>query len=89
MLHRTKQPSHSLTHIHTPLSVCKQEFFPLHHYEEKQLLSRKWYRWCSNPWKQPIHHIRAYFGEKVGLYFAFLSHYTKWLLAPSFIGIVV
>jgi hypothetical protein len=37
------------------------------------------------PWDQPIDLIRDYFGEKVGMYFEFLGHYTTWLL-PLAIG---
>ena len=69
-----------------------QDYFPLHRQQERGALSHKWktrYWWCANPWLQPITHIRAYFGEKVALYFAFGSFYTKWLLAPGFIGVVV
>lgn len=33
--------------------------------------------------------ICHYFGVKIGLYFAFLGHYTLWLLLPSVMGICV
>lgn len=38
------------------------------------------------PWDQPIDEIRDYFGEKIGLYFEFLGHYTTWLLPLSIVG---
>lgn len=31
--------------------------------------------------------LQEYFGEKLGLYFTFMGHYTKWLLVPALIGI--
>lgn len=37
----------------------------------------------------PIYKIRNYFGEKIGLYFAFINYFGKILCIPSFTGIVV
>jgi hypothetical protein len=37
---------------------------------------------------QPLQKIRAYFGEKVALYFAWLGFYTKMLLFPTIAGII-
>jgi hypothetical protein len=33
--------------------------------------------------------IKDYFGERVGLYFAWLGFYTKWLMLPAFLGFAV
>uniref|UniRef100_A0A8D2NZ39 Anoctamin n=1 Tax=Zosterops lateralis melanops TaxID=1220523 RepID=A0A8D2NZ39_ZOSLA len=38
---------------------------------------------------QPIDLIRKYFGEKIGLYFAWLGLYTEFLIPSSVIGIIV
>jgi hypothetical protein len=40
------------------------------------------------PWSQPLGRIRAYLGEKITLYFAFIGHYTTWLMAPAILGII-
>jgi hypothetical protein len=49
-------------------------------------LKRKWFRWDTWPWQQPIDDIRAYFGEKVAMYFTFLGMYTMWLMFPAVLG---
>ena len=56
----------------------------------RQLLYKRWahplYAFHKN---QPLNHIRQYFGEKVGMYFTWVGHYTYWLLWPTIIGIIV
>lgn len=48
----------------------------------------------TNEWKTifvppPFTKIRNYFGEKIAMYFAYLSHWTVYLLIPSIIGLPV
>jgi len=31
----------------------------------------------------------VYFGEKIGLYFAWLGYYTRWLIPASVVGLLV
>ncbi|XP_071945717.1 anoctamin-7-like isoform X1 [Antedon mediterranea] len=77
--------------------------FPLHdgpyekpeHYvsedslNKRQILHEYWGRWgCWNKY-QPLDHIREYFGEKIGIYFAWLGFYTAWLLPASVVGVIV
>ena len=38
--------------------------------------------WPLRPFSQPLSDIREYFGEKVALFFAWLGHYTYFLLIP-------
>ena len=55
-------------------------FFPLHDPTVVNDLYRTWVVWQQWPWKQPIDKLRMYLGEKAGLYFGFLCHYTEWLI---------
>ena len=43
----------------------------------------------NNPWKLPIDTLRDYFGEKVALYFNFLTFYTYHLSYTSLLGLFV
>ena len=63
--------------------------FPLHSEKEREALRAAWLGVHIVPWKQPINSIRDYFGEKVGLYFAFLGHYTTWLVSLAICGTLV
>ncbi|OQR89416.1 hypothetical protein ACHHYP_06299 [Achlya hypogyna] len=65
---------------------CLVTSFPLHNFEERDRLNEKWIKWSSLPWDQPYSEIKDYYGEKVGLYFVWLGHYTTWLIAPSIVG---
>lgn len=38
--------------------------------------------------KQPLWEIKTYYGDKVGLYFAWLGFYTKMLVPASCVGFV-
>nr|XP_054934106.1 anoctamin-1-like [Dermacentor andersoni] len=56
-------------------------------YSERRVLYAEWGR--ARCWykEQPLFLIRRYFGEKVGLYFAWVGFYTTMLILPSFVGI--
>uniref|UniRef100_A0A8C8AY94 Anoctamin n=1 Tax=Otus sunia TaxID=257818 RepID=A0A8C8AY94_9STRI len=58
--------------------------FPLH-----DLLYQEWARYGVFYKFQPIDLIRKYFGEKIGLYFAWLGLYTEFLIPSSVVGITV
>uniref|UniRef100_A0A8C0BU86 Anoctamin n=1 Tax=Buteo japonicus TaxID=224669 RepID=A0A8C0BU86_9AVES len=53
------------------------------------LLYREWARYGVFYKFQPIDLIRKYFGEKIGLYFAWLGLYTEFLIPSSVVGIIV
>ena len=71
--------------------------FPLHT-EQRHLIYSSWleYRW-SLSWgmivgsrflknMQPLNFLKEYYGEKFGFYFAWLVHYTGWLILPAIVG---
>ena len=63
-------------------------FFPLHSPHFQRHLTKDWLqlRW---PWKAPLFQIKEYFGEKIALNVALMSHYTTWLLLPAVLSIPV
>ncbi|XP_067437909.1 anoctamin-2b [Thunnus thynnus] len=74
--------------------------FPIHdgdykvigHLEERndrQVLHEEWARYSAFYKYQPIDLVRKYFGEKIGLYFAWLGVYTQLLVPASIVGIIV
>jgi len=72
------------------LPVCYlQGYFPLHDDKKKEHLLEEWiYNWY--PFISPVilEEIRQYFGEKLGLYFKFLDHYSMALMIPAFVGFI-
>ncbi|XP_060064106.1 anoctamin-7-like [Ylistrum balloti] len=55
----------------------------------RQVLYHYWARWGVWYKYQPLDHIREYFGEKIGIYFAWLGFYTAWLLPAAVVGVIV
>ncbi|KAF2366911.1 Anoctamin dimerization domain [Trinorchestia longiramus] len=55
----------------------------------RQVLYHYWARWGRWYKYQPLDHIREYFGEKIGIYFAWLGFYTGWLLPAAVVGLIV
>uniref|UniRef100_A0A8K9XUB8 Anoctamin n=1 Tax=Oncorhynchus mykiss TaxID=8022 RepID=A0A8K9XUB8_ONCMY len=53
------------------------------------LLHDEWARYGAFYKYQPVDLIRKYFGEKIGLYFAWLGVYTQLLIPASMVGIIV
>jgi len=61
------------------------DVFPLHNYAKKCQLRTQWTDYPFKP--LPLVGIKEYFGEKVGLYFAFAQHLSTSLLYPVCIGV--
>lgn len=66
-----------------------KQVFPLHDERKRKEMLRCW---ALNWWdftRQPIDDIYQYFGTKIAIYFAFLGMYTRWLLFPAGLGIIL
>uniref|UniRef100_A0A3Q1HFG6 Anoctamin n=1 Tax=Anabas testudineus TaxID=64144 RepID=A0A3Q1HFG6_ANATE len=66
--------------------------FPLHDVSALSaavLNLQGWARYSAFYKYQPIDLVRKYFGEKIGLYFAWLGVYTQLLIPASIVGIIV
>uniref|UniRef100_A0A8C6SWA2 Anoctamin n=1 Tax=Neogobius melanostomus TaxID=47308 RepID=A0A8C6SWA2_9GOBI len=56
---------------------------------ETNILHEEWANYGVMYKYQPVDLIRKYFGEQIGLYFAWLGVYTQLLIPPSLLGIIV
>jgi anoctamin-4 len=52
-------------------------------------LHQEWARFGAWYKKQPFSLIKRYFGDKIGLYFCWLGFYTKMLILPAVVGLLV
>ncbi|KAI4530232.1 hypothetical protein MG293_020088 [Ovis ammon polii] len=58
-------------------------------FNDRKLLYEEWACYGVFYKYQPIDLVRKYFGEKIGLYFAWLGVYTQMLIPASVVGIIV
>ncbi|XP_037373310.1 anoctamin-1 isoform X7 [Talpa occidentalis] len=58
-------------------------------FNDRKLLYEEWASYGVFYKYQPIDLVRKYFGEKIGLYFAWLGVYTQMLIPASLVGIIV
>eukprot|EP00904_Undaria_pinnatifida_P001081 jgi/Undpi1/10974/HiC_scaffold_30.g13275.m1 len=70
-------------------SHALKAFFPVHDEERRGRLYSLWVGHCANPGNQPLDQVKDYLGEKIGLYFALLGHYTAWLGPLSILGLLM
>lgn len=61
-----------------------QAFYPLHENRKLVDLDKDWFR--AFVWGSSIEKVRDYFGERIAMYFLFMSHFMKWLVLPSICG---
>ncbi|XP_030580026.1 anoctamin-9 [Archocentrus centrarchus] len=66
-----------------------ETMFCLHEKKEQEELRKKWARWTALFNRQPFDAIKSYFGEKVALYYLWLTWYTKLLVPAAILGVVV
>jgi len=45
-----------------------------------------YHQWVRSHKTQPLEDIRVYYGEKIALYFAWIGHYTQWLISAAIVG---
>lgn len=55
---------------------------------ERYYLYRYWARFLSFYKEQPINLIRKYYGERIGIYFAWLGFYTEMLFLAATVGLI-
>ncbi|KAG6395749.1 hypothetical protein SASPL_141873 [Salvia splendens] len=82
------KPGESLLLKLEAMDVVK-EVFPLHDEKKRKQLLKSWAMNWSDVTHQPIDDICAYYGMKIATYFTFLGMYTRWLLFPASLGLVV
>ncbi|XP_013887328.1 anoctamin-1 isoform X2 [Austrofundulus limnaeus] len=58
-------------------------------HNDRKLLYEEWANYSVFYKYQPIGLVRKYFGEKIGLYFAWLGLYTQMLIPASLVGVIV
>ncbi|XP_023281347.1 anoctamin-9-like [Seriola lalandi dorsalis] len=66
-----------------------ETIFCLHERKQQKELKKKWARWSALFTGQPFNDVKCYFGEKVALYYLWLSWYTKLLVPAAGLGVVV
>jgi hypothetical protein len=67
---------------------CINDYIFLHDVVELRELEEVFLTFVEAPWKMAVNECKDYFGEKIGFYFLFLSHYTTWLGYAAFFGFI-
>jgi hypothetical protein len=69
-------------------------WLPLHEVTNREHVESSWLSFrnsCARglDGESSLDKLSAYFGERIGMYFAFLAHLTSWMLVPALVGIGV
>eukprot|EP00929_Paragymnodinium_shiwhaense_P010239 TRINITY_DN1147_c0_g2_i1.p1 TRINITY_DN1147_c0_g2~~TRINITY_DN1147_c0_g2_i1.p1 ORF type:complete len:733 (-),score=206.42 TRINITY_DN1147_c0_g2_i1:354-2552(-) len=59
-------------------------YFPMHENAKLRDLDKDWF--SAFAWGTKIDKVRDYYGERIALYFLFISHLLKWLMLPAVAG---
>jgi len=62
-------------------------YFPIHEQSKLEEMDREWFKTFVTG--RDIDKVRNYFGERIAYYFLFMSHFIKWLVLPTLVGIVL
>ncbi|XP_023649648.2 anoctamin-5 isoform X2 [Paramormyrops kingsleyae] len=71
-----------------PLHDCQYWLKMEESENERYSLYQNWARFLAFYKEQPLNLIRKYYGEKIGLYFAWLGFYTEMLMYAAVIGLL-
>jgi anoctamin-10/anoctamin-7 len=65
-------------------------YYCLHDSKKVEALKKKLlFSYATFPWNEPLDDIKDYFGEKIGVYYGWMGHYTYWLVLPLIVGIPI
>jgi len=64
-------------------------YFPMHEHNKLRELDADWFKCFAWGSPQHIDKVRDYYGERIALYFLFMSHLNKWLIVPALVGIIL
>lgn len=94
---RSPDSAHSLIDAYKKSGMVK-DVLSLHNLHQLQHLQHLLFttptsgspvQWCRYLLSFPTHAVAEYYGCSVATYFAWLEHYTQWLLYPAVIGILM
>uniref|UniRef100_A0A6Q2YED0 Anoctamin n=1 Tax=Esox lucius TaxID=8010 RepID=A0A6Q2YED0_ESOLU len=83
------KPVFNILFVSSRYNITSKDTFFDNATRSRILLHDEWARYGAFYKYQPVDLIRKYFGEKIGLYFAWLGLYTQLLIPASIVGVFV